>query len=83
MSMKVLAGFASALVVTSVGLFAANGGSVSSLFESDSGPSACGQQSACPMSAMVSASTCPHDEAALTSPGDECPAKPSCCESAK
>lgn len=66
MSMKILAGFAAALVVTTVGVFAANGGSVSSLFDSDSGPSPCSKQSGCPLSGMISTSVCADDTADAT-----------------
>ena len=70
MSMKVLAGFAAALVVTTVGVFAAGGGS--SLFNSDSGPSPCGQKSSCPLSAVSTPACCQEsDEAAVSE--DACP----------
>ena len=60
MSMKILAGFAAALVVTTVGVFAAGGGD--SLFNSDSGPSPCSQRSSCPLSAMAKPACCAHEE---------------------
>ena len=95
MSMKILAGFAAALVVTTVGVFAANTGSVSSLFDSD-GASPCSKQSSCPLSALVSTSACPGESADATlAPASEdalgacaggtmsaatTPAKSACCE---
>ncbi len=94
MSMKILAGFAAALVVTTVGVFAANGGSVSSLFDSDSA-SPCSKQSGCPLSAMMS-TTCSDEtaDAALAPATEEAlgacaggtmsaattPAKSACCD---
>ena len=57
--MKILAGFAAALVVTTVGVFAAGGGD--SLFNSDSGPSPCGSKSSCPLSAMTAPACCAHE----------------------
>lgn len=96
MSMKILAGFAAALVVTTVGVFAANGGSVSSLFDSDSGASPCSKQSGCPFSVALSTSTCSDETAdAALAPATEdalgacaggtmsaatTPAKSACCE---
>ncbi len=62
MSVKVLAGFAAALVVTTVGVFAAGG---SSMFDS------CGKSgSTCPLSAMMSSSSpcCAHEAEAATVP---------------
>ena len=72
MSMKVLAGFAAALVVTTVGVFAAGGGD--SLFNTDSGPSPCSsQKSSCPLSAVSTPACCQEsDEAAVSE--DACPA---------
>ncbi len=61
MSMKVLAGSAAALVVTTLGVFAAGGGD--SLFNSDSGPSPCSQKSSCPLSASAKPACCAHDDA--------------------
>lgn len=61
MTLKVLAGFAAALAVTTVGVFAANGGSVSSMLGSSE--SSCGTKSSCPLSAMMSC--CSESEAAL------------------
>ena len=80
MSMKVLAGFAAALVVTTVGVFAAGGGS--SLFNSDSGPSPCGQKSSCPLSA-VTAPACCADESAVGGTDDAATACPSSGEVSK
>ena len=75
MSMKILAGFAAALVVTTVGVFAAGGGD--SLFNTDSGPSPCGsQKSSCPLSAMAKPACCAHDDAdeAVAGTEEACPA---------
>lgn len=96
MSMKILAGFAAALVVTTVGVFAANGGSVSSLFDSDCGASPCSKQSSCPFSVSLATSTCSDEsaDAALAPASEEAlgacaggtmsaataPAKSACCE---
>lgn len=65
MSMKVLAGFAAALVVTGVGVFAANSGSVSSLFECDNS-SPC-----CPIKAALSSSSCCESESAAAATSEE------------
>ena len=72
MSMKVLAGFAAALVVTTVGVFAAGGGS--SLFNSDSGPSPCSQKSSCPLSAAATPACCHEADDAVVGTEEACPA---------
>ena len=95
MSMKILAGFAAALVVTTVGVFAANTGSVSSLFDSD-GTSPCGTQSSCPFSVPLAPNACSGEnaDAAVTPASEEAlgacaggttsasttPATSACCE---
>ena len=87
--MKILAGFAAALVVTTVGVFAAGGGD--SLFNTDSGPSPCGSKSACPLSAMTAPACCPHEsdeatdaavivtDAAVVAPSATVTKKKPCC----